>query len=51
MKEEETKKYNGYEIFLNNWEEYCVCHLEGKMVEPSSSFKTEQEAKNYIKNK
>lgn len=48
MKEDETFFYNGRNIYLNKWGEYCVCHLWGGMVAYNSSFNTIEKAMLYI---
>jgi len=48
MKENTYQEYNNYKIYLNNWEEYCVCDLHGNLIEWNSSFRTLKEAKDYI---
>lgn len=50
MEESFTIEYKGYEICLNYYDEYCVCYIDGDLVEWNSSFKTLEQAKGYIDN-
>jgi hypothetical protein len=50
MKENTTKIYKNYQIYLNSWGEYCVCNFKGEMLMWNSSRKTLKEAKKYIDN-
>ena len=49
-KEEKIINYNGYEIHLNYWGEYCVMNPfnDGAMLSYNSGFKSEKLAKLFI---
>jgi len=50
MKEGEYIEYNGYYIYLNYWEEYCVLDMYKNLLAWNSSSKTLDGAKKYIDN-
>jgi hypothetical protein len=48
MQEETWLKYKNYQIYLNRWDEYCICDLTGKLLAHDSTRKTLEEAKQFI---